>query len=278
VTARALLGFLSEAEARRYFSTEVYGSPDALQHLWQRACSARARLSRPRPARPGLSAIPAGFVSEIERLRAYPPFQLELAPSGAEFQLVEIDQLVAVQTHIYIDDATPPISDGPCEESLSAMLRLCFPLEQRVPFRLEVDNEAKVVTVYTANRNLGAGTLNVRPVQGQALEVTVPLAVGLNWLHVVEFGQRYFLKDGYHRAWRLRRQGIERIPAVVSHATSFAGIGAGPGFLSESLLRSSHPPLFRDFFDNELAPVVQLRSILNVVRVSVEQFSVPRLI
>ena len=275
--ARALLSFMSESEAERYLSTHAYGRLDALKPLWRRARAAYRRLPPYDGAPPSRRPIDTAFDGVLDTLRRHPPFQRLLAPFGAEFALIEVDKLVAVQMHVCTDVAAFPFRTVAGDDT-GALLSLCFPLEQAVPFRMELDNDAKVVNVYTLNRNLGVGDISVRPSPDGALQISIPLALGLNWLHVAEFDNRYFLKDGYHRVWHLRTEGVNFLPSVVTHAPAFADLGIGQGFFPEALLRSDQPPLVRYFFEDELAPLAQLRSTMTVLHVAAERLDIPRML
>ena len=64
---------------------------------------------------------------------------------------------------------------------------------------------------------------------------------------------RWFLRDGYHRAYRLLRAGIVEIPAVIVQASTLEELGANqPWFFPEEKFFSRRPPLVTDFLADGL--------------------------
>lgn len=76
---------------------------------------------------------------------------------------------------------------------------------------------------------------------------------GSPYMEVASYGGRWFLRDGYHRAFRLLRRGIRHVPAVVMHAKTLAQLGAMKArFFAEDVLFSARPPLVTDFLEDDL--------------------------
>jgi hypothetical protein len=73
------------------------------------------------------------------------------------------------------------------------------------------------------------------------------------FIEVALYSGRWFLRDGYHRSFRLLNQGMSRVPSVVVYAETLAQMGAvGSQFFSEEILFSERPPKVTDFLDDKL--------------------------
>ncbi|HVJ07829.1 MAG TPA: hypothetical protein VM554_05555 [Acidisarcina sp.] len=71
---------------------------------------------------------------------------------------------------------------------------------------------------------------------------------GSPFMEVGCYRGRWFLRDGYHRAYRLMRAGVFEVPAVIVHARTLEELGANqPYFFPEEVLFSHRPPLVTDF-------------------------------
>jgi hypothetical protein len=98
---------------------------------------------------------------------------------------------------------------------------------------------------------------------------------GVSLLQVVEYSGRWFIRDGYHRAYGLLRKGITRIPCIFIRAANFQQTGADqPAFIRYETLFGLRPPFLRDFLLNEVSATVQQRAVRKVVRVAAEEFVV----
>lgn len=76
---------------------------------------------------------------------------------------------------------------------------------------------------------------------------------GSPFMEVGCYRGRWFLRDGYHRAYRLLRAGIFETPAVIVQSATLNELGAEqPWFFPEHVLFSRRPPLVTDFLADEL--------------------------
>lgn len=76
---------------------------------------------------------------------------------------------------------------------------------------------------------------------------------GSPFMEVGGYRGRWFLRDGYHRAYSLLRAGIFEIPAVIVETATLEELGAGqPWFFPEEVLFGRRPPLVTDFLADEL--------------------------
>jgi hypothetical protein len=101
----------------------------------------------------------------------------------------------------------------------------------------------------------------------------LPLSLygGSPFLEVAELRGRWFLRDGYHRAYRLLQAGIHRIPAIVIYTRTIGELGATePWFFSEEQLFSERPPHVTDFLDEDLILRYERTALRKVIRIRVE--------
>jgi hypothetical protein len=102
----------------------------------------------------------------------------------------------------------------------------------------------------------------------------LPLSLygGSPFFEVAEFRGRWFLRDGYHRAYHLLQAGGDRIPAVVIYARSIEELGAtAPWFFNEEQLFSDHPPQVADFLDDNMIVEYERTALRKVIRIHIEE-------
>ena len=122
--------------------------------------------------------------------------------------------------------------------------------------------------------------------EGQTLITTDPnLTVTLNplrihtgspFFEVATYRSRWFLRDGYHRAFAYLRAGITHVPALILQAGTLTELNANkPHFFPESILFSPRPPLVTDFLDDTLNITYNRPPIVRRIRVTVEEGATP---
>jgi hypothetical protein len=102
----------------------------------------------------------------------------------------------------------------------------------------------------------------------------LPLSLygGTPFFEVAELRGRWFLRDGYHRAYHLLQAGVDRIPAVVIYARSIAELGAtAPWFFGEEQIFSDRPPRIVDFLDSSMILHYERTALRKVIRIRVEE-------
>ena len=148
-------------------------------------------------------------------------------------------------------------------------MRIAFAPPHPVVCDVVHDADSKTLVVQSSNPNL-----HLR-VTGNA---TAPLAVhaGSPFFEVAEYAGRWFLRDGYHRAFALLRGEVFHVPAVVVRARTLAELGAiGPQFFPEPILLSQHPPLVTDFLDEALTVTYERPRTVKTLRISMHESLAP---
>jgi hypothetical protein len=93
---------------------------------------------------------------------------------------------------------------------------------------------------------------------------------------VAQYRDRWFLRDGYHRAYDLLRANIFRVPAVIVYARTLDELGATqPWFFNEETLFSATPPRVLDFLDDALVLEYSRPLLVKTVSVTIEESLAP---
>lgn len=100
---------------------------------------------------------------------------------------------------------------------------------------------------------------------------------GSPFMEVGRYRGRCFLRDGYHRAYRLLKAGVFEMPAVIVEARTLQELGAdNPWFFPEETLFSRRPPLVSDFLRSDLVVRWHRPARRKVIRVTIgEDFEPP---
>lgn len=135
---------------------------------------------------------------------------------------------------------------------------------------LQIDMAENRMAIRSYNPNLQLTFANQEALFSGASPVTI--STGSPYFEVARFRDRWFLRDGYHRAYELLRQGVFLVPAVVLHTTSLEELGADkPWFFSESVLFSARPPLVADYQEESLVFEYQRPARQRVLRITLEE-------
>ncbi|MDQ2832196.1 MAG: hypothetical protein M3Y50_00315 [Acidobacteriota bacterium] len=105
----------------------------------------------------------------------------------------------------------------------------------------------------------------------------VVVHAGSPFFEVAHYAGRWFLRDGYHRAYNLLRAGVFYLPAVIVQARTLKELGAVlPRFFSEVILFSDHPPWVSDFLEEGLTIQYDRPQTISTLRIIMEESIAPR--
>ncbi len=285
---RALLGFMAEQEALDFLrGTCVFEDEAELKSSldrWASASKAVSALLRGPLAPPERRPISQQFSGYLENLSTQEAFKQTLR-GKCTVEEVEIENVIAFQRNIDTEYAAELASKMKASEQF--VIESCLPLSFQQNLEVTFDPAVPGISFSSFSPKLTLSAVQVIGVGGPQLSIagqTVqqPGALFLigtqaNYVQVTELGSRFFLKNGYHRAYAAMLAGRKRLPAVLSNISDFAETGAmRPGFFPRERLMSETPPLLRDFLDDRLAADLKLRSMRKVIRVRADDFFVPR--
>jgi hypothetical protein len=181
--------------------------------------------------------------------------------------IIDLRQLLAFQRRLSCNPHLPAIV-APQQHDTAALIALSFGDPRPTTCDL-TRTAAGIFTLHTTDPNL-----HLRPSGNSAS----PLIVhgGSPFFEVALYRKRWFLRDGYHRAFALLSAGVFQVPAVIVHTRTLAELGATqPWFFSEETLLGDHPPRVTDFLDDALVLTYDRPALTKTVRVTIEESFAP---
>jgi hypothetical protein len=234
-------------------------------------------------ARPGLhcrpNSLPEAALMQVETAKLAALFTPVLRRADLQQEFVGLDwslgvvdlrRLLAFQRRLALDPARKLI-DMPRERDWPALLSLAAGQPRGTEHTLQVRSTNATsadIVLETSNPDLH---VRVDATSGGDL---LPLSLfgGSPFFEVAEFRGRWFLRDGYHRAFHLLSAGIHAMVAVVVHARSSEDIGANqPWFFSEDVLFSTRPPRVADFLSADLTVSYPRPRLTKTILIRVEE-------
>lgn len=244
VPGLSLVGFMEEQQALTYLPKYCIFeecSSDALRRHW---IEARCRLGDPIPDAGIPDVIPLDRDEHGDYLRLVeqsPQFAGVIQNMGQnpDFALVEIDRLLSFQSHVdlrrgkLMEDVLGP------SQSTRKLLEVCLPYIVRDVSLVIEEFPASMPPGATAPAIYPAGTVTIRSNDLNLTRVPIPplivqpdftriagIAVAPRnpLVQVVQYGGRYYLKNGFHRAVQMRKAQYTHIPCVLLSATDYCQV------------------------------------------------------
>jgi len=265
----SLVGFLDQQQAMNHLLNACKPAnedPAALIAEWEAAKAGLGASPIANAGHPDIQSIPAKQQGFVQQVLAHPVFQREW--HGAKVQLVEIDPLLAHQVSVDINRATQYCGNSPNPPTLDELLTTCLPLA--------TPNEQLKIIPGQNSLLLKSNNLNVRILRGVGNPpfMGIHFGVSVPFVHVVRYNGRYYLFDGYHRAFGLRKAGVTHIPCVVRDVVDRIDTGDKLPAFPATLLESNNPPTLAHF-TQQRAYRVSLRLQSRVLSVIWAEHMVP---
>jgi hypothetical protein len=204
----------------------------------------------------------------IDRQQARLDLHTEMQGLNWSLGVVDLRHLLAFQRRLSFHPNVPlPVLPPPSD--WNGLIQIAFPSGIPVICDMVHDVHAKTVTLQSSNPNLHlrVGTDRTSPVAVHA---------GSPFFEVAEYTGRWFLRDGYHRAYHLLQAGVFQLPAVIVRARTLEELGAvHPWFFPEAVLLSEHPPFIGDFLDERLTIEYYRPSTITTLRITMEESVTP---
>jgi hypothetical protein len=185
--------------------------------------------------------------------------------------VVDLHSLLAFQRRLVFDCESQPLQISQ-QQDWPALVSLSFESTRNTTFKMtlhEIDGRLSGLTLQSYNPDL-----QLRPLMNSGSDGSLPFSLfgGGPFFEVAEFRGRWFLRDGYHRAYRLLRTGINYLPAVVIRARTINEVGATqPWFFNEEALFSSHPPQILDFLEDNLVLQYERPRLVKTISIHIEE-------
>ena len=280
---RGLIGYMprDEAIATLQGGTLVAGAtpPPTLVDTWQRAKQAAESRSPVKISNPIVEAPPE-LKSILEAAQRRQDLIATLSPHKWRLAAIDISKpLLSYQRVIVVDDAVERVSKGNPDDP-ATLLDICLPEGQTIQMEGGFDPIQNAFTTSSLNPNLRVAGFAAVDTAGPAASTNkvfgFALSFGSSFVQLVEYRNRWMIRDGYHRIYGLLKRGIRLIPGVVIEARSFEETGAArPGFFNYELLYGDRPPLIGDFLDDQLSAEIPIPAVRKVIRIRAEEFAIP---
>jgi hypothetical protein len=216
------------------------------------------------PADPSFLDAPASVSDLLEQQLSRSDLRSEMNGLNWTTGIVDLRRLLAFQRRLIFDDQSPCL-EAPASDDWAALAAFAFGPPVPVAYRTLLSNESELL-LQSENPNLQIRT------SIECNSHLFQLHGGSPFFEVAEFGGRWFLRDGYHRAYRLLRAGVVHSPAVIIRARTLAELGpVQPWFFSKETLFSKTPPHVTDFLDDDLTIDYTRPRLLKTLRVTIEE-------
>jgi hypothetical protein len=219
-----------------------------------------------------LSALLEDDTAAIQHLLApqasRPDLLTEMAGLSWSLGVVDLRRLIAFQRRI-TSGSFQPISAKPQVDDWTGLVAVSFGVSKPPEYEMIRKPDTNAIVLRSRNPNLSLRFFD-------DLSFPVSVHAGSPFLEVAEYRNRWFLRDGYHRAYDLLRANIFRVPAVIVHARTLEDLGATQSwFFSEETLFSATPPHVIDFLDDALVLEYNRPLLIKTVSVTIEESLAP---
>jgi hypothetical protein len=230
-----------------------------------------ARPDRPKyaPSAPALLAKQTATIQQMLGLHTLRPDLLE-EMDGLEWSLGVIDlrALIAFQRRLFLDPALPS-REIPAAHDWDGLIAMSLATAAAPQYSSLSDDATRAITIQSSNPNMHVRT-------GNDSASPIRIHAGGPFFEVACFHDRWFLRDGYHRAYRLLCAGVFEVPSVIVHARTIQELGAvQPWFFEEKTLFSDNPPMITDFLDDALVLTYERPRLVKTIRITVEESLTP---
>ncbi len=276
----ALIGFMEEQDAINFLKSCILSaSDDEIREFWRKAKSEVDSLSIP-DLTPEIIEIEDTFKEQLDTVSKNPLFLEAVQQRKWEFKFIEIDKLVCFQK--YVDtDYSDEIAKEYDFSNTSELIDFCLPEKPlKRPMGIAFAPQEHSYTIFSSSPDLRIiGLMQNQDPINKRQSFGFLVGWGVPYIQVIKFKDRYFLKNGYHRTYVLRKNGIRYLPCILSESENFIDTGAvNPGFFSQELLMSNKPPIFANFFSDNFSPNLQMRHMTKIVRVKAEEYVLPGMV
>jgi hypothetical protein len=273
--ARALIGWMPPEAALLFLNGNVTGV--AATTAQSAAVAAAICAVSAREATSGQAEVirdtPNDLDPFIQTLRSTPA-AAGMFNDGWTVRLVDLRHVCAFQPVIFTDSALQRAA-GVDAGDLEAIAKITLPPVQSPEFTQSFDPARASWVLSSRNPNLRVvGNLSapVNTPQGVVPGFGFLITVTPSFLNVGEFEGRYFLRDGYHRAFGLLSAGIDIVPAFVRTASSIEEL-VPPNMLPQAAYRGAHPPMLPDYLDDAVAATGYLPAVHKLITVHALELS-----
>lgn len=260
--ARALIGWMPEQEGARWLAGREFSKEGSADH--SAICRKARQAVANRPANFGqkdlVTPVPDELMSHLNSLAEHPLGENILKSCGQP-QIVDLGRVCAAQPTIDVDASAERVRTLTQSDQLG-IAKLTLPTPETEPLPVTFDATRKAWVFSSPNPNLRAHGQFQAPLGPGLMGYGFIIGMQKSYLQVALVNGRYFLRDGYHRAYGLLAKGIHRAAALVKEFDSYEEAMSAPGSFASHHMLSDRPPVLLDYFDDE----VSVDTILPITR------------
>lgn len=286
IPTRALTGFVDEEAGLNLLlgPQRATAGPDTIQAAQDKLAQQRAAVAS-RPAyTPTDPRVPCPDEEALTVAATRGDMHSRLHPLvGWRVGYVDLTQVIAFQPFVRLDGLDARLAGA--QPDLSWLMEYALP-SSPTPCQtgLTLDPDGRAVTLTSANPNLrvlGMNFVSQADVQPAPHLLAVKQAVvqvlvgfGSPFMQVGRLGDRWILRDGYHRAAGLLQRGITCCPVVIVDFATWENMGIAPGMISRDVVLGDRPPLLGDFWNGDVSGDGVTAVVKKVVRITASDFAV----
>ena len=275
-----LLGFLLKGEVDAAFQQQPFKTTDGRDPLevWQSLDRERQGLSSHVPGM--AEAIPVSLQSVAAEIASRSNFKKHYqAVADYSFAQVPIDSLIAPQCWADVDYIQELATQLGLNPSAETQMQFAF-AEGRISAPIVTANQVQFISPC---RDLYADPIPaIKETSPGSFEIVVHAASRPNYVQVALIDGRLVLTNGVHKVCALYTTGFKTCFCLIRTAANLQEAGLNPQLTTlfrDALFRSARPALVRDFLDPRVAASLHLRSMYQIMQVSINVgiFQVPAL-
>lgn len=272
-----LYGWLPKVGVLNYLRTqctsdEVSREPEILNQ-WESASKAFQAKERLTFERISHAPIDERYRARIQAIREDKRFSYTYKDLPTAFEIIEIDKLIACQASVALDYVEKLMNAYPEELDFGALIDICLSLDKTVPEVSELQPNEQTIVYSSENTDFRFLGALQKPLEEIALDTSstggIPtralvllFGYGGSPVSVIRAGRRYFLNNGFHRVYALRKAGIRHIPAVIQEvrnpALEFPAVYQN--IPREYLLNSDRLPMIEDYFNEDMTLAIKQKA------------------
>ncbi len=265
---RALIGWMTAEDATRALVGGQMDVPIELDVI-RRAQSAReevAARAEPPNQEGVIEDAPPELAAHVASL-GQQPGSTQMLAEGWEVKLTDLARLVAFQPLVIAEQAEERVANITADD-INSVATATLPIAQPEPLPAAFDQSKGCWVISSANPNLQVCGHFTGPLQpGTPPAFGFVVGVLPSFVQAARYQGRYFLRDGYHRAYGLLKRGIMKVPALVREIETIDALGVKPGMLPQEAYLGPQPPMLRDFLNDAVSADVTTAAIHKVIAV-----------
>jgi hypothetical protein len=196
-----------------------------------------------------IQAAPPELQAHIQALRSSPaaaPYWAE----GWQVGIADLGRVCAFQPIIHIDEA---LTRTGVALELAAIAEVALPVASHTEtINVSFDESQRAWVVMSRNPNLRFTGSFSAPTNGMP---GLGFQYGLlpSFIQVAEYNGRYYLRDGYHRAFGFLARGQRRVPVFWRRLSTMEQMGMPKGMLPHDAVFGERPPTLLDYQDDAVS-------------------------